>query len=247
MSLSSIRSYLSRKSAGKKSFADIRASMKDRRSAFKARLKKDKMKDLKVDTENSVRPENVVQSCDPIDHAIPRSRSRYHRTSIGAVTPAPVELEAEPVAMKTVPELSDTNSGPWSPGSYSDSPLTPPEDHNTITTTFRPKEIYTSGEYRHQPAARRAGNVNNLLQFSDQDLDPDSLVLDIGMPGGFEENFVDTLITQLEAASIIDRVPSKSKGKGKAKARVDDFDEGGVWMGMTSSVGVPRLVVKTMG
>jgi hypothetical protein len=153
--------------------------------------------------------------------------------------------------MKTVPEMASSDSNPWSPDSYSNSPLTPPEQLPVVTTTIRPKEIYTSGEYRHQPTPRRTANVNNPLRLSEDNLDPNAVVLDIGTPGGFEEDFVDTLIAQLEAAGIAERTPStstsKSKGKGKATREHVFDDEGGIWMGMKSNVGVPRVEVGAMG
>ena len=75
-------------------------------------------------------------------------------------------------------------------------------------------------------------------------------VLDIGTPGGFEEDFVDTLIKQLEAAGISE----ESKREGKGKGRMDDDGEvrgggsgDGMWMGMRTAVGVPRLEVRAVG
>ena len=71
-------------------------------------------------------------------------------------------------------------------------------------------------------------------------------VLDIGTPGGFEEDFVDTLIKQLEAAGIGEGVPREGKGKG----RMDEEGEvggGGDGIWMRSAVGVPRLEVGAMG
>jgi hypothetical protein len=223
--------------------------MKDRRSAFRARLKKTKTPDPKVDGESPAGPDPAVHSCNPMDYVIPTPRSRYPRTSLTSLTPVPVELEAEPVPMKTVPEMTSSDSNPWSPESYSNSPLTPPVDLPVITTTIRPKEIYTSGEYRYQPTPRRTADVNNLLRLSDDDLNPNPVVLDIGTPGGFEEDFVDTLIAQLEAAGIGERSMSMSKSKGKGKARIEPVydDEGDVWMGMRSNVGVPRLEVGAIG
>jgi hypothetical protein len=216
--------------------------MKNRRSAFKARLdsKRNKTPNLKVDTENPAAPENAFQNCNPNDYATLRPRSRYHRASVTTLNPAPVELEAEPVVMKTVPELTSSDTSPWSPDSYSDSAATPPEEQPTATTTIRPKEIYTSREYRHQPKPHRAANFGHLL-----DLDPDSAVLDIGTPGGFEDDFVDTLLAQLEAVGIAERDTNQSKGEGRVGA--DDSEEDGcVWMGMRSGVGVPRLAVRAM-
>ena len=258
MSLSSVRSYISRRTP-KTSFADIQTSMKNRRNAFKGRLnKKDKKSDVRVDVDNdndndndrSTRLQNnVPQSCNPIDYATLRPKPRFQRASLTALSPAPVELEAEPVAMKTVPELTSSDTPSRSPGSYSDTPYTPGtslDDTPAVTTTIRPKEIYTSREYRHQPKPRRPTDVSDLLRLPDEEADV--TLLDIGTPGGFEEDFVDTLIAQLEAAGISERVTSKSKGKGKARmGEVDIVDEGGVWMGMTSRVGVPRLEVRAMG
>jgi hypothetical protein len=238
-----VRSYLSRPSVGKKSFADIQASMKNRRSAFKGRLnsKKNKTPNLKVDTENSTGPENAFPSCNPKDYTTLRPRSRHPRVGVTALTPAPVELEAEPVFMKTVPELTSSDTNPWSPESYSDSAATPPEDQPIATTTIRPKEIYTSREYRHQPKPRSTANFSHLV-----DLNPDTAVLDIGTPGGFEDDFVDTLLAQLEAAGIAER--DTDRRKAEAQVRVEDIEEDGrVWMGMKTSVGVPRLEVRAMG
>jgi hypothetical protein len=227
--------------------------MKHRRAAFKERLSKKKKPDLKVDTDTDNRTEldhAMKPSCNPSDYAAKSTRlpSRYQRASLTILSPAPVELEAEPVAMKTVPELTSSDTGPWSPESYSDSPPTPTEDQSTPittpTTTIRPKEIYTSREYRHQPKPRRARDVSELPDgLRQEDVDPDSLVLDMGTPGGLDDDFLDTLLSQLEQAGISERVTSQSKGK----ARADDDDEGGMWMGVKSSFGVPMLQVKAMG
>ena len=255
LSLRSIRSYFSRSQA-KRSFADIQASMKHRRATFKERLsKKMKKPDLKVDTDtdtnNRVELDHAMKlSCNPGDYAAKSTRlpSRYQRASLRILSPAPVELEAKPVVMKTVPELTSSDTGPWSPESYSDSPPTPTEDQptpiTTPTTTIRPKEIYTSREYRHQPKPRRTKDVSELPgELRQEDVDPDSLVLDMGTPGGLDDDFLDTLLGQLEQAGISERVTSQSKGK----ARADDDDEEGMWMGVKSSFGVPMLQVRAMG
>ena len=92
-------------------------------------------------------------------------------------------------------------------------------------------------------------NVNP-LRLSDDDFDPNAARLDMGTPGGFEENFVDTLIAQLEAAGISERTPSQSQpwDQGRARAEhVRDDDEKEVWTGMRSNVGVPRLKVRVTG
>jgi hypothetical protein len=69
-------------------------------------------------------------------------------------------------------------------------------------TTIRPKEIYTSRIYRHQPKPQTA-KINTTLRLDDgsnpEDFDQ---VLNIGTPGGFEVDFVDTLIAQLQQAGI---------------------------------------------
>jgi hypothetical protein len=165
---------------------------------------------------------------------------------MNSLAPALSEREAEPVPMKTVSEMASSDFHPWSPDSYLHSPLTSLGDRPTTTTTIQPKEIYTSCEYRHQPTPRPIANVNNLLRLSEEDLDPNAALLDIGTPGGFEENFVDTLIAQLEAAGISERTPSQSKPRDQGRARTEHVydDEKDVWTGMRSNVGVPGLKVR---
>jgi hypothetical protein len=198
--------------------------MKNRRNAFKARLnkkdKKDKMPEAKVNTTTEGNKDktgldnDVPQSYNPNNYPTPKPFSRYHRANLNSQAPAPVELEAEPVAMKTVPELISSATSPWSPDSHSDSPSTPDNAATTTThttTTIRPKEIYTSREYRHQPKPRRPTDFSKILHLPGDDADGelDVTVLDIGTPGGFEEDFVDTLIAQLEAAAIGERATSQ--------------------------------------
>ena len=206
VSLSNVRSYLSRRSA-KKSFADIQASMKDRRAAFRARLNKMSRKpDPVVDKDIEIATEHTVQeSCNPIDSAPPSPKRGYLHFDVEALNSAPVELEAEPLPMKTLPELASGDTSPWSPDSYSDAtdaPNTPLEGQPITTTTIRPKEIYTSQKYRYQPKPQTA-NTSTPLRLEDGS-SPDGLdqVVNISTPGGFEVDFVDTLIAQLQQAGI---------------------------------------------
>ena len=206
MSLSNVRSYLSRRSV-KKSFADIQASMKDRRAAFRARLNKMNRKpDPVVDKDIEITAEPTIQeSRDPNDGAPPCPKRGYLHLGVQARNLAPVELEAEPLPMKTLPELASGDASPWSPDSYSDAtdaPNTPLEGQPITTTTIRPKEIYTSQKYRHQPKPQIA-NTSASLRLEDgsrpEDLDQ---VVNISTSGGFEVDFVDTLIAQLQQARI---------------------------------------------
>jgi hypothetical protein len=71
----------------------------------------------------------------------------------------------------------------------------------------------------------------------------------MGTPGGFEENFVDTLIAQLEAAGISERTPSRSKSRDQGRVRAEHVgdEEKEVWTGMRSKVGVPRMKARATG
>ena len=206
ISLSNVRSYLSRSSA-KKSFADIRASMKDRRASFRARLNRMNRKpDPVVDKDINIATEHTFQeSCNPTDYVPPSLKRGYLHFSVKAINSTPIELEAEPLPMKTLPELASGDTSPWSPDSNSDAtdaPYTPPEDQPITMTTIRPKEIYTSQKYRHQPKPQTA-NISATLRLdngsSQEDLDQ---VLSVGTPGGFQIDFVDTLVAQLQQAGI---------------------------------------------
>ena len=48
---------------------------------------------------------------------------------------------------------------------------------------------------------------------------------------------------------MVERVTGNrnSKGKGSERLRMVSGEEGGIWMGVTSSVGVPRLEVRAIG
>jgi len=206
VSLSNVRSYLSRGNA-KKSFADIRASMKDRRASFRARLNRMNRKpDPVVDKDINIATEHTFQeSCNPTDYVPPSLKRGYLHFSVKAINSTPIELEAEPLPMKTLPELASGDTSPWSPDSNSDAtdaPYTPPEDQPITMTTIRPKEIYTSQKYRHQPKPQTA-NISATLRLdngsSQEDLDQ---VLSVGTPGGFQVDFVDTLVAQLQQAGI---------------------------------------------
>jgi hypothetical protein len=186
---------------------NIQASMKDRRASFKARLNKmNRKQDPVVDKDINIATEHTIQeSYYPNDYAPPRPRRGYLHLSVKALNPVPVELEAEPLPMKTLPELASGDTSPWSPDSCSDrtdAPYTPPEGQPITTTTIRPKEIYTSRIYRHQPKPQTT-NISTSLRLNDgsspEDLDQ---VLNIGTPGGFEVDFVDTLIAQLQRAGF---------------------------------------------
>jgi hypothetical protein len=206
VSLSHVRSYVSRSNA-KKSFADIQASMKDRRASFRARLNRMNRKpDPVVDKDINIATEHTFQeSCNPTDYVPPNPRRGYLHFSVKALNSTPVELEAEPLPMKTLPELASGDTSPWSPDSYSDgtdAPYTPPEGQPITMTTIRPKEIYTSRKYRHQPKPQTA-NISTPLRLDNGSSPEDAdQVLSIGTPGGFEVDFVDTLIAQLQQAGI---------------------------------------------
>jgi hypothetical protein len=206
VSLSSVRSSFSRSSA-KKSFADIQASMKDRRASFKARLNRMNRKpDPVVDKDINIAIEHTFQeSSNPTDYVPPIPKRGYLHFGVKALNSTPVELEAEPLPLKTLPELASGDTSPWFPDSYSDgtdAPYTPPEGQPITMTTIRPKEIYTSRKYRHQPKPQTA-KISTTLRLDDgsnpEDLDQ---VLSIGTPGGFEIDFVDTLISQLHQVGI---------------------------------------------
>jgi hypothetical protein len=206
MSLSSIRSSLSRSSA-KKSFADIQASMKDRRASFRARLNRMNRKpDPIVDKDIDIATEHTFQErYNPTDYVPPSPKRGYVHFSVKALNSTPVELEAEPLPLKTLPELASGDTTPRFPDSYSDgtdAPYTPPEGQPITMTTIRPKEIYTSRIYRHQPKPQTA-NISTALR-PDNGSNPEDLdqVLNIGTPGGFEVDFVDTLIAQLHQVEI---------------------------------------------
>jgi hypothetical protein len=205
VSLSNVRSYLSRRNV-KKSFADIRTSMKDRRATFRARLNKMNRKpDPVVDEDIEIIAEPTIQeSRNPNDDAPPFPKRGYLHFGVQALNSAPVELEAEPLPMKTLPELAPGDTSPWSPDSYSDAtdtPHTPLEGQPITTTTIRPKEIYTSQKYRHQPKPQTANTSALRLEDGSR---PEDLhqVVNISTPGGFEVDFVDTLIAQLQQARI---------------------------------------------
>jgi hypothetical protein len=182
--------------------------MKDRRAAFRARLNKMNRKpDPVVDKDVEITAEHTIQeSYNPIDDVPPCPKRGYLHFGVQARNSAPVELEAEPLPLKTLPELASGDTSPWSPDSYSDAtdaPHTPLEGQPiTTTTTIRPKEIYTSQKYRHQPKPQTA-NTSASLRLEDgsrlEDLDQ---VVNISTPGGFEVDFVDTLIAQLQQAGI---------------------------------------------
>jgi hypothetical protein len=210
VSLSHIRSYLSRDSA-KKSFADIRTNMKDRRAAFRARLNKmnKKADPVVVEKDITIATERTIpETCIPSDVGPPSAKRGYLHLGVKALNSAPVELEAEPLPMKTVPELASDGTSPWFPDSYSDgtntphTPHTPLEGQPITTTTIRPKEIYTSQKYRHPPKPQTA-NISTSVRLDDgsnvEDLDQ---VLNVSTPGGFEIDFVDTLIAQLQQVGI---------------------------------------------
>ena len=181
--------------------------MKDRRASFRARLNRMNRKpDPVVDKDINIATEHTIQeSCNPTDYVPPSPKRGYLHFSVKALNSTPVELEADPLPMKTLPELASGDTSPWSPDSYSDgtdAPYTPPEGQPITMTTIRPKEIYTSRKYRHQPKPQTA-NISATLRpdngSSPEDLDQ---VASIGTPGGFEVDFVDTLIAQLQQAGI---------------------------------------------
>jgi hypothetical protein len=178
--------------------------MKDRRASFRARLNKMNRKpDPVVDKDINIAAEHTIQeSRNPTNYEPPRPIRGYLHFGVKALNSVPIELEAGPLPMTTLPELASGDTSPWSPESHSDgtdAPYTPPEGQPIPMTTIRPKEIYTSQKYRHQPKPQTA-NISTSLRLDDGSSQDQGL--NISTPGGFEVGFVDTLIAQLQQAGI---------------------------------------------